>query len=417
MTMRIRRINVNDLLNFSVLLLIVLICLPITQCLPEIVRKAFQAVSMGTFIIGMIIKRDGHILFRYILLVAFFGTYVIMVWEYRQSFFTCLFNVLSIVEICCFGLYIVEKKIDISALEKLLKIVLILMTVTSITTIVGLVQFPLAVRELGRSVGYASSYGNFEALKWTYRLHNIAGWSQLYGLVFYAPVALSLYRIKKDKLYLVSAVLCEICIIMGQITFALLLSIVLLFLMMYRPPKTANQFIVWALVLAAIVLIILNFRHILEFAIEFFGNCGLDMLTIKLRNLYQLTNKSLSGDALDRFVLYQKSIAVFKNYPILGFILSGNRIEDVFCYHSEFFDMLGFYGFFGIIVSTVIISRYLYWLRTQIIDRWPFYILLVGLLSLYIFNPIWYSPQIFLGGLLIPAIIDRMKDNRQMGGI
>lgn len=398
------------MLFFSVIILILLTCVPITQCFPGIIRKGMQGVSIGLFIVGLLLRNDIKNVLKYIFLVLFFGGYVFSVWQYKQNFFTCFFNVMAAVEFCIYGVIVLTE--DSDKQNRIIQLVTVLMMITAITTIIGLIRYPLAVRELGRSVGYAGTMGDFELLKWRYRLNNIAGWSQLYGMVFYVPVAVLMYKNRKEMKYLVAAIFCEICIFMGQVTFAMLLSVFLIFLIGIDFPKKSNQIILWFISLIILTIIIVNIESIFRFLIDYISSHGLKVLSVKLNDLYLLTQKNVSGDALERFMLYGTGVRIFRENPLFGYFFTGKSTEGLFCYHSDFFDMLGFYGTFGILIMIFMISRYIIYIMKYVKDRKGAIAFLFGIFSLFVFNPIWYSPQVFIGSVMIFLINDKLKTKK-----
>lgn len=401
-----------DLMYYSIILLIILTCMPVTQCLPGFIRMAVQASSIGLFVIGIMLNGKWNYFLRYVLSILFFATYVFSVWQYKQGFFTCVFNVMACVQFCFYGAVISTEELA-EKRDKIIKLILIVMTITAITTIIGLMQYPLAARELGRSVAYTRTVGDFEEIKWAYRLNNIAGWSQIYGMVFFIPICMMLLKKSRKLYYFLPIIICEICIIFSQITFALLLSIVLIFLFAIasRTTKTnKNRSIITAVALIVLIAVFVNKNVILRTMINFTSNHDLEFLARKLNELYLVTQHTVTGDAELRFSLYQDSINIFLNYPILGFFATGQDTKDVFCYHSEFFDYLGFYGIVGMIILIIVLIVYIrYILRFN--NIFIFISCLLTVLVLFILNPIWYSPQIFIGSVMGPLLLYRVSDN------
>ena len=347
-----------------------------------------QALSIGLFIIGILLSSKWKSLLIYIFSVLFFGVYVFSVWQYKQGFFTCVFS----------SEEVIDKR------DKIIKLVTLVMTITAITTIIGLMKYPLAARELGRSVGYTRTVGNFEQIKWEYRLNNIAGWSQIYGMVYLIPICILLFRSRRKMGYLIPAVICGICIIFSQITFAFILAIVLVFLFSIDFRNSRNSIITLTIVAALIILAYINKDLILRTLIDWTSNGNLEFLSRKLNELYLVTQNNITGDAELRFSLYQNSLNVFFEYPVFGYFATGQNTQDVFCYHSDFFDFLGFYGATGIIILAAIVIAYLrYILRFK--NKYVYVTYLITVLILFVLNPIWYSPQIFIGSVMEPFLL------------
>ena len=123
--------------------------------------------------------------------------------------------------------------------------------ITSITTIIGLQRYPLAVRELGEKLGsgYASTGDDFIALKAVYRKMNIAGWNMAFGIVLMCPIFVRLFQVTKEKKYIVFLAISEVCVLFSQLTIGLILSVLGIFLALYRPSKKAKDIIILLLML------------------------------------------------------------------------------------------------------------------------------------------------------------------------
>lgn len=65
------KITTEKLLYFAIVLMLMIICLPITIALPGIVRQSCQAFSIGIFITGMCLQKDKILFVKYIFCVVF----------------------------------------------------------------------------------------------------------------------------------------------------------------------------------------------------------------------------------------------------------------------------------------------------------------------------------------------------------
>ena len=78
-------------------------------------------------------------------------------------------------------------------------------------------------------MAYSGISGNdFTLMKWRYRLNNIAGWNQVYGMVYLVPAFIFAYIKSRKKIFIIGSIIVELCIIRSQLTFAVLLSIMLI---------------------------------------------------------------------------------------------------------------------------------------------------------------------------------------------
>ena len=222
------KLSKTDFAFYAIVLLIFLTFFPITMCLPSLIRYALQIFSIAMFFFGLIITRNYKLSFLYIMTSIVMLVRVYMIWQFKKSFASCAFSVFAAWAFAFYGLTLYkESKTDKS--RRLLLFLLILLSLTAITTIIGIRKYPLVVRELGRgTTSYSGQQGtDFSLAKWEYRLANIAGWNQLYGMVFIVPVFLYAYFRSKKTIYLLGAAILEVCIILSQLTFAMLLSFAL----------------------------------------------------------------------------------------------------------------------------------------------------------------------------------------------
>ncbi len=390
-------INAERIANWSMYILVVLICIPLAMMLPGIVRMTLQVLSILMFLVSLILlKKIWHVLSIMIL----FGCsllYYLLSWNEMMSASTFLFN-----SLCCW-IFVIYGHLCITGIIKRSKIfglVLIITLITALTTIIGLKQFPLAVRELGRSTSYSG-----EEVRSIYRVRNIASWSQVYGMVFIIASFLFFYKETKKKGVLLCAIATEICIFLSQLTFGVLLSFVA-FAMILTNAKSRSYYI-WITVIAiAVFLIIINLEIVLSALMDLTDALKLNMLTPKLQDLYNLVVlKSSTGDATSRFDLYMKSFNSFLMYPFGLFFAQGTSAVDHIGYHSEFFDFIGTLGIGGVAAIIIWVSLWVINIR-KISDPYKHRFLLFIFLSfivMMIFNPVFYSPQIWLGSFALPA--------------
>lgn len=395
----------SELIMFvTTVMLLFLTMIPIALCLPLIIRHLIQIVAMMGFLIGFFFHKDKKLFIVYcvIMAVMLFQTY--QVWQFKKSFSSCLFNVFTDWTFAFYGLVLYRLKS--SKYQKYLLITLIVVvTITAVTTIIGLFSDPLAVRELGRSnLSYDGVTGDkFAKIKWGYRLRNIAGWNQLYGMVFVIPCILFMYKKTKNYLYLGSAIICTICVLQSQLMFALLLTILMIVFSFVKPSFKKKPLLIEGGILA-IVIVFLDDLVLLASRIT----ASLKMATLpsKLYDFYQLLNGVDKGSALARTNVYSRSIEIFQKHPFIGQAFYGVNDKIMFSYHSDILDMLAFLGIVGgVLIIATIVSYLLYMKRFEHRDQWLIVLLLVGFVIFSSINPVWYSPQVFVGAFLMPALI------------
>lgn len=414
--MKIRvQVNGEDILYLSVLLLIFLTCLPLSMCLPTMMRNFLQIIAVIMYFIGLALYRDKGFIVMFCIAFAVMLIRVYATWRFKNSFPSCFFNVFTCWAFAFYGL-LSYKSSDTDKQKKLLTLCILLMTVTAITTIIGIQRYPLAVRELGRgSTSYSGLSGSdFAFLKNEYRMNNIAGWNQLYGIVFLTPCLTNIYVKTKQKVYAWALLLCEICIIFSQLTIAFLLSFSLIVFSYIAVYRKRNILIVGLLLVLIVTVVLLNLKDIILYMVQFSSNRNLDMLSDKLNSFYYFLQGNRMGDVLSRTNLYMQSFNVFLEHPFFGMALLGVDSIFTFSHHSDFFDMLGYYGLFGAIILVIGSYYYIHYIKKNHCTEYSLtFILFLGLITLYVLNPIWYSPQVFIGAFMAPAFICKIYGNGQ----
>ena len=412
-----RRIDIL-FMDTGIFMLVILTCFPVTLCLPGIVRQGMQAASMMLFAVGLFLQNKKNQFWSFILIVAISIIRVYGIWRFKKEITTCVFNVFAGWAFVFFAISCFIKK-DSHRVGRLFQLVVILCAVTALTTIIGLEKYPLSVRELGRSdTGYYGVSGEaFSALKRTYRLNNIAGWNQLYGMVFMLPALLiSMIKRKHKLLYLIAFILLCTCIARAQLTIAVLMAAVLIILTMISPSRNRIKLAVLFIVGMIGVACILYYDDLIRIAADQFAKIGMNMISRKLLDLFYLLNGEVKGDAMSRIRLYSVSIDSFLKHPLFGQILQGGGTIEKYSYHSDFFDMAAFYGLPGILFDLILLSLYGRVVRNYNKEvRWNAFLLMAVCFGMYVLNPVWYSPQIFIGTFWTPVFLMDMTPGYKRG--
>lgn len=410
------KISNKTILFLAIVLLLGLTCLPISLCLSGIIRKALQALSIGLFVVGLLMQRNKLYILEYTVCTIFCFIYVYNAWGSTQGLFTCLFNVLAGASFCFYGIYSLEMKEKNEAYSSsILRLILLLFVLTAITTIIGLEKYPLAVRELGRSTsGYTTSGDAFLALKAKYRMNNIASWSMVYGMVFFSPGLVMLYKKEKKIRYLIFLVISELCIFKAQLTIAMMLSLFAIFLTFFKPSCKPKDLIILISIMFAAIIMLLFVDDILELVISITAKGELSTLSNKLTSLLALIRGTALTDASARFERYERSLKIFMEHPFVGISIHGIEDGGMFGNHSDFFDMLGYYGIFGIVVMILMGIRYFYYMvKNTKTEYWNIVAMFIVFILLMILNPIWYSPQVFVCAMMMPMVATYAKNRNK----
>ena len=399
------KINGQSMIAVAMGLLFFYLCLPFSMIvLNSILIRALFLFSVMLFVTGMLLLK------RIRWLSVFGGLLLILVLYYEITWsafagsntyvFYCIASLMFV-----FGgmqLYLCEDK---KVLLKLFIFITTVYFVTAITSIVGLQVYPLAARETARSSTYDTTL-DYSAYITTYRKMNIVSWSQTYGMVFVVPTALMLWKSKRKIRYIALVIAVIVMLVSTQITVAVLLAVVFAFSAFILGEKSAKRIIILLILGLLSVIVILRINTILTYAVEVSEKAGLDFLTTKVNDLRVLLVEGQAvGDAGERGELYQKSFNAFLKNPVLGTSINGRVSLGVIGYHSEFFDLLGTFGLAGVAVMIMSLGGYVLFLRkVEKEKRRSLLTILIGFMALFVFNPVFSSPQVFAGAFLYPLL-------------
>lgn len=288
--------------------------------------------------------------------------------------------------------------------EHILDIVIIIIVTTSITTLMGIIDNPLAVRALGNG-----GFGLENSEKFYYG-KNIASWGMVYAFSFILPCIV--VRIKKERsiILVLSLIVIELMILSSQIMFAILLSLLIIgfsFFCLTSYKKILTMFCI----AAACLTIIYNFRDdIFFFAMDILAYVGNEQSAQRLGLVYTLLDSGeATGDADARFDLYMTSFITFLDNPLLGFDDSNEAGLRNIGGHSQIFDLLASVGLFlgGIWIGCLL---YLCIKISNCINnneiKFIFLLNVLCFLGLMLVNPTVLNPEMYLAVSLLPSLID-----------
>lgn len=389
-------------------LLFIYLCLPFSMVvLNSLLIKVLVITAAACFIMGLLLINRLEYVLSLILLFAFLFIYWKITWSihvetlvYVYYCFTALAFVLGGIVLYLYA--------DYTLLKKLFWFFTAVYFITAITTLIGLMLYPLAARELGRGSTYDGS-NEFATHVETYRRLNIASWSQVYGMVFILPVALLIWKNKRECFFFVFGLVLFVMLMASQLTFAVLLATILTIALVFLKGKSTKAFIITSVAIIIGLAVLINLDAVLSIIIEFTEAMKLDFLSTKLNDLkVLLVYKDAVGDANSRAELYQVSLSTFMGSPLYGLLLSGKATLKTIGYHSEFFDVLGSFGLVGLLVTTIAFCGYGYFVNKHGHEfRRELRFIFIGFVALFVFNPVFGSPQIFAGAFLYPLLASR----------
>lgn len=406
------KINGEVMIAAAMYLLIFYLCLPFSMTmLDSFLIRLIILISTGLFLLGMILLNQWKQILSLFILFLFLFLYWQITWEPHldaMSYVYYCFVSLAFV----FGGMMLYDGMDENLLKHLFLFVTAIYLITAITSIIGLDVYPLAARELARGSTYDTSL-DFTTYKEIYRKMNIASWSQAYGMLFAIPVSFMVWKRKRKPFYIALLAAVAIMLVASQITFAVLLAIVLIAASILCSESKNKTIFITLLFSIIAVIILINLEGILTSAVSLSEEAGFEFLTTKLNDMKMLLiHRDAVGDAHARGRLYQTSIKTFFDSPIFGLMAAGSASLNTIGYHSEFFDFIGTFGLVGLFVMITSFVGYFRFLKKTRCPK-ELAIIFVGFIGLFIFNPVFNSPQVFAGAFLYPLLACRYCSMRE----
>lgn len=399
----------------SVLLAMTYILLPTIRAhLPSIVNQAIMLLFTGLSFLGIILQNDWHKpanLTALISVIAFIIIIYLGKWQLIDSFTgnSMLSRMFTLYEFWIF--WIISKnaiKFSDDDKRRLLKYNLLLITVTSVTTIIGCLTYPMASRLLA---GAASSneYKLFRGL-------NIGGYEFIYGVTMLIPLLFyAVYKAKEKKLFLFAAILIVcIAVIISQYATALVLVIITISLtnILYFVRSKKGQIF---LIITITILMLLLFSGILMQLLYWLEDILLDykLETVASRIgeiIHFIKENNWNGTAEAREYLRMQSFSVFLKNPLYGCLFKPEALGG----HSEILDILGAGGIIGISLFAIpVISHYklIKLVNKDRLFKIIFFFEFVIFIVLAYANTLFTSPDIALAFFFIPTLLIRENND------
>lgn len=402
--MRIK-INGEKLVALSEILLIPYLCLPITiYLLNSISIRALTFTAAILFILGMVMQKRWGYLVQFAGLFLIILLYLCIVRRNRPDLLSYIYYSFASLSFVFGGIVIFQSR-ELSMIRLLFVLLTVIFIVTAITTIIGLDTYPLAAREMAREYAYDASQ-NIEVNRTIYRRMNIAGWGQIYGMLFFVPSICILWKNTKKSYWIIAILLFLITIIISQITFAVILSLAFLLGVLTIGNNNAKTIIFLIFMFIAAIVVLLNSESILTWVVNVSNDFEFDFLRDKLNDLKQLLlYKQVVGDASGRKDVYMASIDSYLKSPVVGRLFNPNLKQGDIGGHSELLDVIGVTGLIGIISICISFAKYFKFLqKINPVYRREMIIVFLGFIVLFAINPVFNSPPVFIGAFLYPLL-------------
>lgn len=241
--------------------------------------------------------------------------------------------------------YYLYYKEDYKTLGRIAIFSLCFFTIGSLQTYFGLLEYPLAARELAG--------GENKELSNIYSQLGIGGFGHIYSASFLLIIALypivrkARFTVNNKVVVLISII--SIFLMLLRASYATSLIIVTLGLILIISVRNSFTFISYIIVSTFLFLLLIPKTVIVEFFLVvagiFMENNVLNQKFIDLA--LAILNSSADGQTGDRINLYLSSLKVFLSNPLFGIYGPlGNPNSGAIGGHSGWFDLLGYYGLF-----------------------------------------------------------------------
>lgn len=401
------KLNSDNMIDISTIIFTILYFIPISITFPEILRKPLLVLGFVSLAIAVFAKNYKYFIIM-ILTLLFLMAYYYVSWSSEIDFFSYIFPAFVSVEFGIVSMMVLDGKFQLS--KKVIWFLLAITFITAITSIIGLQQYPLAIRTLAKSATDDNA-----SLQHLYRQHNIAGWGLLFAMAFLEGPLLFLYKKTKKWIFLFMLVLDGICVLLSQLAFAIILMFIVIFLVFINGQQKK---IILRIIPFFILVLIMWFERerVLETLYNLAVKYNLDILQLRVSNLHSLLLlKDTSGDAGTRFELYINSFNSFISHPFGLFFVSRSSRAGMLGFHSEFFDMIGATGVFGCIAIGSFISAFVIRIK-KIKEHYykRFYASMWGnFIIMFIINPVITQPHVWIATFLVPAILVMDKPDQK----
>lgn len=321
-------------ITLATIIVIMYMTMPIMSIFISAYITTYAYMLLAVILISFImftggLKRLSTILYILLPLIIYVAcTYTtrgdsVVLWGYQSMLF------LLPVIIGYYFLYYRPESINI-----LTAVMIIAVFITVITTIIGLIQFPMAARIL--ATAEAVDDPNFSTYCW----HNIGGYEFIYIAVLLYPILILSYKLKRINTFtfIISLILMFTLIILSEYTTALILILLTSVLYFAGRKLSAKQL----LILGAAFFIFLFFfwSFVSDFLLWLAGLFDSDALTERLTALAGgITGLENFED--NRLNLYGLSLEGFISSPVFGGMLGVKTANGG---HSFILDSLANYG-------------------------------------------------------------------------
>lgn len=375
-------------LRISLFFYLVYVFIPMTRALPTIVKAAFIGFAI-LFLILDLLTTDKRYFGETILTI--FGIIIINyliyfgIWRANPS----VELVSKMLMLFVFWMPILYIKPILNTSERttsfLLKLLVFLVLIESATTIVGNMLFPMASRILASPLDVDQNR--------FFQLANIGGYGFIYSLVMSIPLIVYKQKNSKEIIFTILAIIVLATILVASYMTAMVFTLVMAYL---SYSITSKRGLFFGLLVAAFVFLFSDFllNGLLDLSKSALESDNY-ILSERFASIHEyITEGSTSGDMGYRDELRNSSWDAFRESPITGNLFSNFHFLGL---HSEFIDMLGGIGIFGVLIIFVVFRSklsYLIKLANKTAIKYYLIIALLGIFAFSFTNVVTTAPEV-----------------------
>ncbi len=398
--------KVASLIYVSIVLYILAMFLPVLQAQGKVFNIIIFA-SFSCYFIGILFKKTISI--YTIATIALITLFDYLIYKTQWMHYTTLINkMLLLYEFwfpVFFSLELFPNKsvYNHDNLKILLRIFLIVYSITCITTIIGNIKYSIPSRYLATS--------DIEAtLAYKYRSENIGGFGFCYISLFVTPLLICLYKQTKRRILAIPMLLSYICVFCSQYLILILILGIMTVLVAFEKMDIKKKILFILGIIVIFSFAALNLDNVFIWLISTTRNQ--ETLQRRIQEIYYVTkmnSTSTFSDVYLRQEVYRKSWILFLDNPLIGGWFNSNIGG-----HSEILDLMGSMGLFGILFLLIILWTIKcginpYYSELEARNKRIIKLMLLAMLMLIFLNPVLSSKEIGMAVFIVLLFIDYLE--------
>lgn len=399
--------HVPDLIDYLFLLMIAYTIAPIVSMIISVSVTTYFYLGVQIVAILFVLARNrGTNLEKYVtFLIPFIIWKIYMYFVGMDTLIAWIYSIVTDFAVVLCGAYVANERKKSAAV--FFWAILIFMVLTAITSIIFLIDDPLAARYLAT----VADTDDEKFIEYTWK--NIGGYNFTYLFVLFYPIIILATKKKRLNPWIAAAltVLLIVYIFYSEYTTALLLFLITSVFWFFRRDLRA-----WHIVLLFVIALIslIFFEEIFGSLLKWLADV-IDSKEISSR-LRALSGgiEGIEGFEDNRWALYMTSLNTFLDSPLLGSVISGGSNGG----HSFILDFLASYGLVGaailFAIYWVVYTRLFYHFRNRIGYGYVIWTFIQVLFLSFVNTGIWLTIIGFIAPICFRYIFEGEKDESSL---